>query len=53
MAAKKPSPAIPEPSDQPTYVPQSATRFRIIKALEMLANKRDGNPGRRHTNIPL
>ena len=31
----------------------ATTRFRIIKALEMLANKRDGNPGRRHTNIPL
>ncbi len=27
MAAKKPSPVIPEPSDQPTGVPQ----FRIIK----------------------
>jgi propionyl-CoA carboxylase beta chain len=29
------------------------TRFRIISALEMLADKRDGNPARRHTNIPL
>ena len=29
------------------------TRFRIIRALEMLANKRDSNPGRRHSNIPL
>ena len=31
----------------------ATTRFRIIKALEMLAEKRDGNPARRHTNIPL
>jgi propionyl-CoA carboxylase beta chain len=31
----------------------ATTRFRIIKALEMLADKRDSNPGRRHTNIPL
>ena len=31
----------------------ATTRFRIIKALEMLADKRDGNPARRHTNIPL
>ncbi len=29
------------------------TRFRIIKALEMLADKADSNPPRRHTNIPL
>jgi acetyl-CoA carboxylase carboxyltransferase component len=31
----------------------ATTRFRIIKALEMLAEKRDSNPARRHTNIPL
>lgn len=29
------------------------TRFRIIKALEMLSSKRDSNPPRKHTNIPL
>ena len=31
----------------------AGTRFRIIKALEMLAGKRDANPAKRHTNIPL
>ncbi len=31
----------------------AATRFRIIKALEMLADKKDTNPARRHSNIPL
>jgi acetyl-CoA carboxylase carboxyltransferase component len=31
----------------------AGTRFRIVKALEMLAGKRDGNPAKRHTNIPL
>jgi acetyl-CoA carboxylase carboxyltransferase component len=31
----------------------AGTRFRIIKALEMLAGKRDSNPAKRHTNIPL
>jgi len=31
----------------------AATRFRIAKALEMLANKKDSNPTKRHTNIPL
>jgi acetyl-CoA carboxylase carboxyltransferase component len=31
----------------------AGTRFRIIKALEMLARKRDANPAKRHTNIPL
>ncbi|HPW54469.1 MAG: acyl-CoA carboxylase subunit beta [Thermoanaerobaculaceae bacterium] len=31
----------------------ATTRFRIIKALEMLADKRDANPSRKHTNIPL
>ncbi|MCG3195433.1 MAG: Propionyl-CoA carboxylase beta chain [Thermoanaerobaculia bacterium] len=31
----------------------ATTRFRIIKALEMLAEKKDSNPARRHTNIPL
>jgi len=31
----------------------SETRFRIAKALEMLANKKDQNPTKRHTNIPL
>jgi len=31
----------------------AGTRFRIIKALELLAGKRDANPAKRHTNIPL
>jgi acetyl-CoA carboxylase carboxyltransferase component len=31
----------------------AVTRFRIIKALEMLAQKQDRNPAKRHTNIPL
>jgi propionyl-CoA carboxylase beta chain len=31
----------------------SRTRFRIIKALEMLKNKRDTNPPKKHGNIPL
>jgi len=29
------------------------TRPRIINALEMLSNKRDANPGKKHGNIPL
>jgi len=29
------------------------TRFRIIKALEMLRNKRDTLPMKKHGNIPL
>jgi len=29
------------------------TRFRIIRALEMLASKRDTNPPKKHGNIPL
>jgi acetyl-CoA carboxylase carboxyltransferase component len=29
------------------------TRFRIIKALGMLKNKRDTNPMKKHGNIPL
>jgi acetyl-CoA carboxylase carboxyltransferase component len=29
------------------------TRFRIIRALEMLATKRDSNPPKKHGNIPL
>jgi propionyl-CoA carboxylase beta chain len=29
------------------------TRPRLIKALEMLQNKRDTNPPRKHGNIPL
>ncbi len=29
------------------------TRFRLIKALEMLATKRDSNPPKKHGNIPL
>ncbi|MBW2609628.1 MAG: acyl-CoA carboxylase subunit beta [Deltaproteobacteria bacterium] len=29
------------------------TRFRIIKALELLKNKRDTNPPKKHGNIPL
>jgi acetyl-CoA carboxylase carboxyltransferase component len=31
----------------------SQTRPRLINALEMLANKRDTNPARKHGNIPL
>ncbi len=31
----------------------AATRFRIIRALEMLASKKDTNPPRKHGNIPL
>jgi acetyl-CoA carboxylase carboxyltransferase component len=31
----------------------SRTRFRIIRALEMLANKKDSIPPRKHGNIPL
>lgn len=31
----------------------SRTRFRIIKALYMLENKRDSNPDKKHGNIPL
>ncbi len=31
----------------------SATRPRLIAALEMLANKRDANPRKKHGNIPL
>ena len=30
-----------------------STRFRIIRGLEMLANKRDTNPQKKHGNIPL
>jgi propionyl-CoA carboxylase beta chain len=29
------------------------TRPRLINALEMLSNKRDSNPGKKHGNIPL
>jgi methylmalonyl-CoA decarboxylase subunit alpha len=29
------------------------TRFRIIKALQMLATKKDSNPPKKHGNIPL
>lgn len=31
----------------------SSTRFRIARALEMLANKKDSIPPRKHGNIPL
>jgi acetyl-CoA carboxylase carboxyltransferase component len=31
----------------------SETRPRLINALEMLANKRDTNPAKKHGNIPL
>ncbi len=31
----------------------SETRPRLIRSLEMLAGKRDTNPGRKHGNIPL
>ncbi|MDE6862302.1 MAG: methylmalonyl-CoA carboxyltransferase, partial [Alistipes sp.] len=29
------------------------TRFRVIRALEQLQNKRLENPAKRHNNIPL
>ncbi len=29
------------------------TRFRIIRALQMLATKKDTNPAKKHSNIPL
>ena len=29
------------------------TRYKLIKALEMLSNKRDSNPPKKHGNIPL
>jgi propionyl-CoA carboxylase beta chain len=29
------------------------TRPKVISALEMLSNKRDKNPSRKHGNIPL
>jgi acetyl-CoA carboxylase carboxyltransferase component len=29
------------------------TRPRLINALEMVANKRDANPAKKHGNIPL
>ncbi|MFC1887564.1 acyl-CoA carboxylase subunit beta [Candidatus Cloacimonadota bacterium] len=31
----------------------AATRFRIIRSLEMLASKKDTNPPKKHGNIPL
>jgi propionyl-CoA carboxylase beta chain len=31
----------------------AGTRLRLIKALEMLSGKRDGNPPKKHGNIPL
>jgi len=31
----------------------ASTRLRLIKALEMLASKRDANPPKKHGNIPL
>jgi propionyl-CoA carboxylase beta chain len=31
----------------------SETRSRLINALEMLTNKRDTNPAKKHGNIPL
>jgi acetyl-CoA carboxylase carboxyltransferase component len=31
----------------------AGTRLRLIKALEMLSAKRDGNPPKKHSNIPL
>jgi propionyl-CoA carboxylase beta chain len=31
----------------------ATTRIRLIKALEMLATKRDANPPKKHGNIPL
>jgi propionyl-CoA carboxylase beta chain len=29
------------------------TRIKVIRALEMLANKSDTNPPKKHGNIPL
>ena len=29
------------------------TRFRIIRGLELLANKKEANPPKKHSNIPL
>ena len=29
------------------------TRFRIIKAIQMLATKKDTNPPKKHSNLPL
>jgi len=29
------------------------SRFRIIRALQSLATKKDVNPPKKHTNIPL
>ncbi|KAB2845067.1 MAG: methylmalonyl-CoA carboxyltransferase, partial [Melioribacteraceae bacterium] len=29
------------------------TRFRVIRALQMLATKKDTNPPKKHSNIPL
>ncbi|MCK5371045.1 MAG: methylmalonyl-CoA carboxyltransferase, partial [Cyclobacteriaceae bacterium] len=29
------------------------TRFRIIRALQMLSTKKDSNPPKKHSNIPL
>ncbi len=31
----------------------ASTRFRLVRALEMLANKKDSIPARKHGNIPL
>ena len=31
----------------------SETRPRLINGLEMLSNKRDANPAKKHGNIPL
>jgi propionyl-CoA carboxylase beta chain len=31
----------------------ATTRFRLVRALEMLANKKDTIPPRKHGNIPL
>jgi len=29
------------------------TRFRLIRALQMLSTKKDSNPPKKHSNIPL
>jgi acetyl-CoA carboxylase carboxyltransferase component len=34
-------------------IPPSQTRPRLIRALNMLANKRQSNPPKKHGNIPL
>ena len=42
-----------EPGDIAEVIMPSETRSNVIKAFEMLKNKRDTNPQRKHGNIPL